>query len=329
MPPTAKNNPPAPLLYADREYGDRPICLDCFPKVRNEITDPDDYDEWGRVHQSARADWESMPADKRREMDLDHPLGWVKLLLDSRKWPRVKGRCWGCARQLALTYRRLLEEIRGAQKVKEFRALCEAAAKEAAALALEVAGSDYEPRVPVLQPDPKYSHLLELQASHLASLRVLFTEPESHSVKPLWRTLYCRILAVLDGVAQNYTEGEQVKYEPLAVGAQKLWEIAVSLKRIAAMGSVAERNFAGVVRAKAKDPYNLPERLALVAIYQEAQKMVPPMGDGELAKVLIEHEVVDGKWWGDDVKELEQNIHTALKKYRPLMPLQTYLRRIP
>lgn len=329
MLPTAKNKPPAPLLYADRDHSDRPICIDCFPKVRNEINDPDEYDEWVRTQQFACADWENMPADKRREMDLECPLGWVKLLLDSRKWPRVKGRCWACCRQLALTYRRLLEEIRGAQKVKEFRTRCDAAAKETAAFALEVAGSDYEPRVPVLQPDPKYSYLLKLQASHLASLRVLLAEPESISVKPLWRVLHGRIVAVLrDGVIDDL-QAENIKYEPLAVGSHKLWEIAVSLKRAATMGSVAERNFAGVVRAKAKDPYNLPERLALVVIYQEAQKMVPPMGDGELARVLIEYEVVDGKWCGDDVKELEANIHSAVKKYRPLMPLQTYLRQIP
>lgn len=323
MPATAKAQAKRPPVYADQNHDGKPICLDCFLRLSNEVTDPDAYDEWVRIQGLTQAAWENMSPDLRQRGDFDDPNGWVKLLLDSLKWPRSKGRCWACSQQLALYYRLLVEETQGASGVREFRARCQAAAAETNTLALEVAASGYRPIVRILNPDPKYGHLPAMAAAHVASLEALLIEPELLPVQVLWKLLNRQIQKVLRGETTPELN-EKIKYEPLKLGAPKLWELAVALKQIADMGSFAERNFSGVVRTNTKDPHNPPERLALVAAYQEAQKMIPPMGYGELAKVLIEHEVVDGKWWGDDIKDLQTNIQRAVKKYRPLMPLRAF-----
>lgn len=323
MPATAKKKAPPPTVYADQNHNDQPICLDCFLRVRNEDTKSEELEEWGKVQEYTRVLWERIPADTRQQKDLEDPNGWVKLLLDSLKWRRTKGRCWACRRRIALYYRLLVEEIQGAQEVSEFRSRCQAVAAEANSLALAIAASGHRPGVPIFDPDPKYGHLRRLVGEHLASLKGLLAEPDSLSTKVLWRLLNRQLQNVLTGGASQ-EDLEKVKYEPLELGAQKLWEVAVALAQIGDLGAVAERNFAGVVRAKAKDPYNLPERLALVEAYQEAQKLTPPMGYGELAKALIDHEVVDEKWCCDTVDDLKANIQRAVKKYRDQMPLRAF-----
>lgn len=138
------------------------------------------------------------------------------------------------------------------------------------------------------------------------------------------KILHRRILEVLSvEIAEGSTSDppDKFRYEPLRLGAQKLWAVAVVLKQVADMGAVAKHNFAGVVESHAKDPSNPPKRLALVKAYEWSQQMVPPMTYTELAMLLVEQGVAD-EWHGEVVK-LSDNIRIAVNRYRALMPLRS------
>lgn len=319
IPATAEKKTAAPVVYSDQEHNNQPICLDCFLRIRNETTDCGELEKWGRAQAYTRAIWERIPTEIRQQKGLEDPHGWVKLFLDTLKWPRTKGRCWACCHRLALNYLMLTEEVNGAQPSQAYCILCQRAAAETNTLALEVAASGYKPNVPILQPDLKYGHLVKLSQAHLASLGTLLAEPENPMVHTFWHICHSRILKALGVETVDGSPSEKFKYEPLQLGAQKLWEIAVILKQTANMGAIAKRNFSGVVESNAKESNNPPKRLALVQVYEWSQKMVPRMTYIELASLLIEHGVADE--CGGEVVKLADNIKVAVSKYRKLLPL--------
>lgn len=321
MPATADQPSQPPVVYADPEHGNEPICLDCFLWLRNQATDSDTVKEWGEIQEIARSGWQRLPAVIQEQQGFKDPNGWAKFLLDCMGWSRVKARCSECCRRLALNYFVLAEEMKGAQPAQGYCARCGEAAAEANTLALEVAASGYLPIVPILDPDPKYGHLPKLAASHVASMGILLAEPDNILTKSFWSILHKRILNVLHDEIAKDAPSENFKYQPLNLSAQKLWEIAVVLKQVADMGTIAKHNFAGVVEAHAKDPGNPPKRLALVKAFEWSQQMEPPMTYVELATLLVEHDTANQ--WNGEVMNLADNIKIAVNKYRTLMPLGT------
>jgi hypothetical protein len=130
--PAQKTPAKKPLLYADREHDDQPICLECFQRHKNMADDPTQRREWEEGRQFAISTWNSISEEKRQRLGIDGPHGWVMFILEALQWPPTKGRCWGCALQLAKSYRLLVEEIKGAPAVQAFCSDCQEASKDAA-----------------------------------------------------------------------------------------------------------------------------------------------------------------------------------------------------
>jgi hypothetical protein len=310
------------VVYADRENGDRPICLECFVRHKNRAEDPTQKREWSKCEQIAMAAWTGIAEDKRQQHGIDGPEGWVKLMLKGLKWPQVKGRCWGCAAQLALAYRALVEEVEGAPAVKEFADRCRKASEDANQLALEIETCGYRPGVPIFQRDPKYDEMVGLAKAHIISLTAALAKPSAIAAMPLWDYLRSRMAELLPVAEPGKNE---VGYDALAVGPKNLRQIAVILKNTAFMEVASHLNFAGVVRRYAKDPHNPPKRLTLVLAYQWAQDLRPPMGYLELAQTLIKYRVIDATPNDkDEAERVADNIKRAVAKYRDLMPIQSW-----
>ena len=180
----------------------------------------------------------------------------------------------------------------------------------------------FQPGYLIVADDPSHQELLELSAKHVVSLKRVLAQPSQAVTLSIWQRLRAECHPIsIEGDSEPTLNG--TAYTPLALSAADLRGLAIVFRRIAMMARVAAYNFAGVVRDHAKDPHNLPTRLALVVAYQWAREMKPPMGYDGLAKTLIDYEVVDGKWWGDDRAELAGNIKSAVRKFRRLMPIST------
>lgn len=334
MPETTKKESAPPLVYADRENGNRPICLACFVRHKKDFAGRLQSEQWSQLEISLRAQWESIPEGERKNKGIDGPLGWVELYLDSLQWPRVKGRCWGCARFVASLYSMLTWELRSQQKNKDFYEQCCRIAFEANNLALEFAASKYQPGKPISEMSPRYDYISRMVDMHMDSICAFFQVPDIIKAGP-YRMVDYTFIQMRRGLFNRFCEfmasrTTLTNYDPLDLGAEKLREVAVFMRQEAELVYSLNDGFAGVVSSYAKDPNNPPERLALVVTYQQAQQMVPPMGYGELARALIEYDQVDGKWSKEDASVLKENIQKAVKKYRSLMPIPRhtyYLRK--
>lgn len=312
---------PNPLLYADQHHGGEPVCLPCFLRHQTESPDAARREEWAKIQASISAQWQAMPEERREKLGVNHPLGWVQLILNSQKWPRANGRCWDCVRQLVVSYRMLVEEVEGAE---EFEALCESlqkAADDANRLALEMEASNYHPNSLGLQDGLWAGALSELATTYVASIQAALAERQHASSQSLLCRLRPQVRALLSLVKDERCGPDEARYEPLQVTPDKLRAVAVVLRQSAVLRFVTQHNFAAVLRQHAKDPHNLPERLALVVAYQWGQQMQPRMGYAELAQALVKWEAVPTMWRGGNVGYLAENIRKAVQKYRSLGPI--------
>ncbi len=307
------------VLFANPANDGRPICLLCFARRLAAITDPAERAAWSIKEQDARAAWAVLGASgKPMKVSIPASDGWLFLLLTEQKWTRIskkRQRCWDCCERLALAYRQIVEEERGAPGARNYAQQCKTAAEAAALLALEMEANDYRPTGLAIQLDELLGDLRDRLLKHIETLRAIQTEPSEAMARVLWRDCVRRLADIAKGMAPD-ASSEQVRYEPLIAGSEPVRAVAVALRKTSLLASYTHHSFAGVVDAHASDPSNPPQRMALVKAYQWAQtEWTPPMGYRELAAVLIEHGAADSMWGGDKMA-LAESIKKAVKTHR-------------
>ena len=320
---TADTKPSAPILFADREHEERPVCVPCFLRWKRSATDPQERERWQECEQHAQETWAKLPAARREQLGItDESCGWLLLLLDAMKWPLLtKGRCWRCAHNMVIAFRQLIEETQGADAAQDYAAKCKHAATAADGLALEMEAIGFQKLEFTADLDRVRGDFKEARDRHLATLEIVLREPDALMVKTLWQQLH-RALSTILRSTDAAEDAEPMKYDPLTRGPTCVRHIAVALLQVSQMAAVTGHNFAGVVQAHSSSVGRRPERLALVVAYQWAQQMSPPMGYGELARVLFGSGVTKSLW-GGDATSLEANIKQAVRHFKDRGPIQT------
>lgn len=306
------------VLFANPANDGRPICLLCFARRLAAITDPAERAAWSIKEQDARAAWAVLGASgKPMKVSIPASDGWLFLLLTEQKWTRIskkRQRCWDCCERLALAYRQIVEEERGAPGARNYAQQCKTAAEAAALLALEIEATDYRPTGLACDGHDLRGDLKELVHRHIATLRAVSTAPSEPLSWVVWTRLDQRLAAIAEQIAADSSVAH-IRYDPLTVGPEFVRAVAVALRKTSLLGSFTHHGFAGVVAEHTKDPYNPPQTLALVKAYQWAQELAPPMGYRELARVLIEHGVADPVW-GGDIVDLANSIKGAVRSHK-------------
>lgn len=163
-------------------------------------------------------------------------MGWLLLMLDAMKWPRIgAGRCWRCAQGIAIGFRQLIEEHRGATAAQDYAKRCKRAADAANRLALEMDAVGFRPTGLLADQDLLRGEFKDCLDQHLATLKDICKEPEAVMAKMFWQHFRRAFLAIVPG---NSDSGEVslLGDEPLAKGAVRVREITVVLRQTAELG---------------------------------------------------------------------------------------------
>lgn len=297
--------------------------MPCFLRWKRSATDPQERQRWQECEQYAQETWVEIPPARRQRLGIaDETCGWLLLMLDAMKWPRLtKGRCWRCAHTLAISFRQLIEEAQGADAARDYAAKCKQAAIAADSLALEMEAAGFQKLEFVADLDRVRGDFKHALDRHVATLRTVLQEPDALMAKMLWQHVKrALLLSLFENLLPE--DGDLQKYDPLAEGLGRVRAIAVSLIQTSQMADVTRHNFAGVVQGHSAAVGRRPERLALVVAHQWAQALSPPMGYGELARVLWESGVTKSLWGGDAVS-LEANIKQAVRHFKDRGPIPT------
>lgn len=311
------------MLFADKEHDEQPVCVPCFLRWKRSSTDPQERIRWQECEQFAQETWAKLPPARREQLGItDEVCGWLLLMLDAMKWPRLsKGRCWRCALTLAIAFRQLIEEAQGAEAARDYAAGCKQAAIAASSLVLEMEAIGFQKVEFVADEDRVRGDFKDARDRHVAMLRTVLQEPDALMAKMLWQHLK-RALSASLFENRSSEDADLQKYDPLVEGPSRVRAVAVALRETSQSADVTHHNFAGVVQGHSARVGRRPERLALVVAYQWAQQLSPPMGYGELARVLFDSGVTKSLWGGDAVS-LEANIKQAVRHFKDRGPIQT------